>query len=86
MIIFHFNGSKSSELPEQYTFGCPDFASGVDTLTWMINSGWALSNIRVSFSRDNMIYLPVEALGGDYIEEPLQKLQQEWEALLLINT
>ncbi|ADB38617.1 hypothetical protein [Spirosoma linguale] len=81
MICFKY--SDSSGDVQECSYGGPNLESGLDMLTELINHGWKLTDIRIIGANKNLINLPLNAFDGNYFSEPLGKLQQEWEDILL---
>ncbi|WP_020599449.1 hypothetical protein [Spirosoma panaciterrae] len=64
---------------------CTDsnFETSLETLSQLVRMGWTLISVDYScIGRDSALPLPIEAIDGSSLKEPMKKLEQEWMLLL----
>lgn len=66
-------------------FGSLSLECCLDALSGLTDSGWHLIYVNYTEYSSKLMPLPVVAFDGEKMTEPINRLQQSWEEILISN-
>ncbi|GAB3701554.1 hypothetical protein GCM10027592_29820 [Spirosoma flavus] len=85
MPFIHITAIRDNQDADDFIIGGNSIEGCFGLLSKFVSLGCQLITVKLSLGEDCLTFLPIEAFDGEPMEEAIQVLQREWEAILFTN-